>query len=381
MIKDSLENKIVKFDITKNMKCIKKLGQGGTGSTYLFLDESVDMKFAIKKYLPLEEQNRDIYFKRFIEEIKILFRISNDNIVRIYSYYLYPEVKTGYIQMEYIEGETIDKINPEDFGKSWNEYFVDTINAFDYLYEKGILHRDIRASNFMIDKLTGTLKIIDFGFGKKIEKDDNPNSICLNWPATIHPEEVITERDYNYSTEIYYIGELFKHLVKNDNTFLYNEILKKMLEYSPDNRYKNYKQIQEDISNDLLSQISFSDSDRELYQNFADDLHNSISKFITNPTFINDLEKIRTSLEKIVRISSLEKYVQNNNDVISCFVETGYRYKTKKTIETEHLIGFYRLLVNSIESRKKIIIDSIIARLRSIPIEIESAYDEEELPF
>lgn len=220
------------------------------------------MNFAIKKYTPQKEQDREIYFKRFIDEIKILFKVSHDNIVRIYSYYLYPEAKTWYIQMEYIDGDTIDKIIPSTFGKSWNDYFIDTINAFDYLYEKGILHRDIRASNFMIDKLTGTLKVIDFGFGKTIEKTDDPNSIRLNWPATIHPEEVITEGNYNYATEIYYIGELFKHLVQDDNTFMYDEILKKMLEYSPQKRYKDYKQIKEDISNNLLSQISFSEAER-----------------------------------------------------------------------------------------------------------------------
>lgn len=65
-------------------------------------------------------------------------------------------------------------------------------------------------------------------------------------------------------TEIYYIVELFKHLVQNDNTFMYDEILKEMLEYSPQKRYKDYKQIKEDISNDLLSQISFSEAEREL---------------------------------------------------------------------------------------------------------------------
>jgi len=46
---NNLENKIVNFDSSKQFKFIKNLGHGGTGDTNLFLDESVDMFFAIKK--------------------------------------------------------------------------------------------------------------------------------------------------------------------------------------------------------------------------------------------------------------------------------------------------------------------------------------------
>ena len=58
-MEEDIENKVIRFDITKNMRCIKKLGQGGTGSTYLFVDESVDMLFAIKKYTPQKEEERE----------------------------------------------------------------------------------------------------------------------------------------------------------------------------------------------------------------------------------------------------------------------------------------------------------------------------------
>lgn len=375
-----LDNKIITFDISKNMKCIKKLGQGGTGSTYLFLDESVDMYFAIKKYTPINESDREAYFTRFIDEIKILFKISHENIVRVYNYYLYPEAKTGYIQMEYVEGDAINKVNPTDFGKTWNDYFVDVINAFDYLYDKGIIHRDIRASNFLVDNNSGTIKIIDFGFGKTVTESDNQNSICLNWPATVHPEEVVINRDYTYSTEIYYIGEMFKHLVKDDDTFLYNDIIKKMLEYSPENRYSNYKEIKQDISNDLLSQVSFNEEDKIIYINFAEELSDAVVKFTSPIKFVTEPEKIRASLEKIVRISSLEEYVQNNKEIISSFVDSSYRYKTSNRIfKTSHLIDFYKLFIKSNEVRKKIIIDSIFCRLRSKPVEVE-LYDD-ELPF
>ncbi|HIR74300.1 TPA: protein kinase family protein [Candidatus Ventrenecus avicola] len=366
----SLENKIVTFDSSKQFKYIKNLGRGGTGDTNLFLDESVDMLFAIKKYSPSIENDVEECYKRFIDEIKILFTIFHKNVVRIYNYYLYPSFKTGYIQMEYIDGETIDKVNPLDYGKTWNEYFLDTINAFDYLYDNQILHRDIRVSNFMVTE-DGTLKIIDFGFGKHFSDNNKQNSICLNWPATIQPEEVVINKEYTYSTEIYYIGELFKHLVKNDSTFLYKNILDKMLEYSPSKRYASYKEIKQDISGDLFSQIDFTDNEKSIYIAFADGLYDSILKFTSSPEFKYDIEEIRILLEKIVKISSLEYYVQRNDDVISCFVSTSFRYTRKCIIESETLINFYRLFVNSNNFKKSIIVDSIIARLKNVPVEIE----------
>ena len=366
----NLENKIITFDSSKQFKFIKKLGSGGTGDTNLFLDESVDLYFAIKKYSPSKENDIEECYQRFIDEIKILFTIYHKNIVRIYNYYLYPSSKTGYIQMEYIDGKTIDKINPLDYGKTWNEYFIETIDAFDYLFENQILHRDIRASNFMVTE-NGILKVIDFGFGKQFSENNQQNSICLNWQATIHPEEVGINKEYTYATEIYYIGELFKHLVKNDSTFLYRDILSKMLEYSPSKRYTTYKEIKQDISGNLFSQIDFSDDERSIYIEFADSLYDSISKFTSTPEFIYDIEDIRISLEKVVKISSLEYYVQRNDEVISCFVNASFIYNSKSMIESDVLINFYRLLVDSTNSKRNIIVNSIIARLKNVPVEIE----------
>lgn len=373
------ENQIVTFDSSKKFKYIKDLGTGGTGETRLFLDESVNFYFAIKKYSPIKGNDVDACYIRFIDEIKILFNLFHKNVVRVFNYYLYPEHKTGYIQMEYVNGLSIDKINPIDYDKSWNDYFVDVINAFDYLHSNHILHRDIRPSNFMINE-NGIIKVIDFGFGKKIGIDNEKNSILLNWPASIPPEEVTIDDEYNYSTEIYYIGEMFKHLTEDDDTFLYNSILKKMIEVSPNNRYKTRKEIKEDISNNLLKQVDFNENEKEIYIEFANSLYNSIVKFTSEPEFKYNPKEIRENLEKVVRISSLEKYVQRNNDVISCFVNAGIRYKVSHTITSKVLIDFYKLFINSDLTKKSIIIDSIIARLKNVKIDYPSILDD-DLPF
>jgi len=351
------------------------LGEGGTGETKLFYDQSIDMHFAIKKYNPKPGNDRDECYKKFVDEIKILFQLFHENIVRIYYYYLYPINKIGYIQMEYIDGTSIDNINPMDYNKKWENYFVDTINAFSYLHEKKILHRDIRAANFMIDK-NGNLKIIDFGFGKKLNDIYTKNSVLLNWPVSTDPEEVIMDHEYNFSTEIYYIGKMFEQLIGNEE-FLYKNILSKMTEYSIVKRYSSCEEIKEDISSNLFNQIDFSPSEIDTYRNFSKSLSDSIANYLESPVFITEFEKIYSKLEKIVISSALEENIQNNQELISTFISGKFKYYPKLKIPVKYVKNFYKLLIKSDNTKRKIVIDNLISRLKSIKVEHE--YDD--LPF
>lgn len=202
---------VIKFDGSKIFKYLETLGRGGDGETMLFEDETTNMKFAIKKYSPQNLDYLDEDYKRFVEEIKILFKLVHPNIVRIYNYYLYPANKTGYLQMEYIKGVTINEFELA-WVYGWEEIFVSTIEAFAYLEENNILHRDIRPANIMIDEKR-TVKIIDFGFGKVIGNAvDEKASVVLNWPVSEFPQELQTTGTYNHQTEIFFVGKLFSKL-------------------------------------------------------------------------------------------------------------------------------------------------------------------------
>lgn len=215
------EGKILKFEAMKSFKYIKELGSGGTGNTHLFKDETTDMFFAIKKYEPAPQniEFKEELYNRFVDEIKILFKISHPNIVRIYDYYLYPISKVGYLQMEYIPGMPINQYEPTIFDRSWEEIFIETINTFKYLEENNVLHRDIRPENLLIDE-NQKLKLIDFGFGKisknsNDKENNNKNSVLLNWPVTEMPEEIKRDSEYNNKTEIYFVGKLYEHIIKD----------------------------------------------------------------------------------------------------------------------------------------------------------------------
>lgn len=369
---------VITFDAKKNFTFIKTLGAGGTGDAHLFKDETTDMLFAFKKYVPKNITYVDEYYSRFVEEIKILLNISHPNIVRIYNYYLYPQAKTGFLQMEYVDGICIDQYDPMPWDKSWEDIFCDIVDAFEYLEKHHILHRDIRPANIMINT-NGNVKIIDFGFGKQLNCATNDkNSILLNWPATEMPNEVQLNQEYDERTEIFFVGTLFRHLLRNEiSNFRFEHIIEKMVKINPEQRYSSFSAIAADISSGVLSEIDFTHKQKEYYRNFANALSSHIHNFQSKYSPKSDIAQTISDLAVLIRNSSLEECIQDNSKLIGCFVAGGYSYNPSKNIPVQVLIDFYGLVTGLDFAKRKILFDNIYTRLSTIPIKL----DDDELPF
>ncbi|PPA68724.1 protein kinase family protein [Jeotgalibacillus proteolyticus] len=371
---------LVEFEaIRKQFILVKSLGSGGTGDTFLLKDETTEMLFAFKKYVPKDSNYIDEYYERFVDEIKILFSLSHPNVVRVYNYYLYPQKKSGYLQMEFIEGQSIDEFAPDPFGgKTWSEIFIETIAAFEYLELNQVLHRDIRPANIMIDK-DENVKVIDFGFGKKLEGlSQDAKSVLLNWPVTQLPNETADESIYNHKTEIYFVGKLLDNVIDRSITdFKFEHIIEKMIQLDPNNRYDSFEDISIEISQGVLGEIDFTEEQKEIYVNFANALSWSILFFQENYFPIRDDNEVLGNLANLIRISSLERIIQDNAQLISCFVNNGYRYSNKMDIEVTVIVNFYRLMDSLNSYKRKIVLDNIDARLSNIKVEIK----EDDLPF
>ncbi len=234
-----MEDKIVKFLHQKDFVLEKRLGQGATGSTVLLFDSVINERFACKKYAPANPAHAAKYFQAFLKEIKLLHLMNHPNVVRVFNYYLFPEKNTGFILMEYVEGLDIDlhlTLSPEDI----NDIFAQTINGFAYLEENGILHRDIRASNILIDNKK-QVKIIDFGFGKQAQQQkDYNNSVSLNWWCPLPAE--VKESIYDFRTEVYFVGKLFEKVIADFKIegFEHSDLLERMCRMEPDDRLDRF---------------------------------------------------------------------------------------------------------------------------------------------
>lgn len=369
---------IVEFNRSKQFKYIRKLGEGGTGNTHLFLDDTTNMQFAIKKYCPQQEEYRNEFYDRFVDEIKILFNLSHPNIVRIYNYYLYPEFKLGYLQMEYIDGVSIDRYTPVIWGKGWDAIFTEAISAFRYLEKHRILHRDIRPANIMIDN-NQSVKIIDFGFGKILRDDgDCGTSIFLNWPVSELPDEVALEGTYTHQSEIYFLGKLFQRKINQDGSdFRYHHILERMIKTSKEERYNSFEEVEQAISLGVLSELDFTEDQKEIYIKFANSLVTHIVSYKDKYSPVDSIPQTMAALADLIRKSALEHYVQDNMLLINSFIAGRYTYRATKEIEVSTVSSFYKF-VNQLDlHRQKIVFDNIYVRLSRIVVET----DDDELPF
>ena len=221
-------------------------------------------------------------------------------------------------------------------------------------------------------------KIIDFGFGKQLDKREPlETSILLNWPATDMPDEVQLNQQYDERTEIYFVGTLFRHLLKQNDGFSSYQILEKMTKVNPNVRYSSFAEITNDISAGVLSEIDFTQAQKQCYRAFADTLMTHIDHYDSKFSPTNNPSLTLSELAALVRNSSLEIYLQDNRQLINCFLRNAYTYKRTKDIEVKLIIDFYSLVTSLTSGKQKILFDNIYNRLSTVPVILP----DDELPF
>lgn len=363
---------VIEFNRVKQFTYLEPIGSGGAGDTHLFKDETTDMLFAFKKFVPKQEEYKEEIYRRFVDEIKILFTISHPNIVRIYNYYLYPVSLHGYIQMEYINGKTIAEFEPSE-DKKWEDIFIELISAFEYLESNNILHRDIRETNILID-LNGNPKVIDFGFGKQLKEDDKEGeSVILNWPVTELPDEIVINKKYNHQSEIFFLGSLLKKLITE---FKFSHIVDKMCKKNPEYRYNSFHEIILEITNGSLT-YDFDQNEKNIYLKIAELLSECISMHINSFEPISDPQIVSNNLSNLINNCLLEDLVQNNSLFISSFISNNYSYFKHIEVQTEDIIQFFNMFNSLNYNKKKIVLNNIEARLSAKDIKFEHG----DLPF
>jgi len=372
-----MENDFIKFIRQKDFQFVKELGQGACGKTVLLYDDIIDENFVCKKYSPIVEDTQDILFKKFIQEIKLMHLVNHLNIVRVFNYYIYPSIHLGYILMEYIDGDNIEKYlkkHPQDI----NEIFVQVIDGFKHLESNNILHRDIRPLNIMVGE-DGVVKIIDFGFGKKaVFESDFEKSIDLNWWCPL-PDE-FENQIYDFKTELYFVGQLFEKIISEYSIehFKYRSILNQMIKKDPESRPQSFFQINQDIQLDRFDEIDFDFWELKYYREFSKFIFEAISKIERGSKYNDDIDKIQYQLEALYKNCMLEEAIPDRTKLIRIFISGSYYY-TKSVFPVEKLKDFIGLLRSCSVEKRNIILSNIHSKLDSI-----TRYDEipeDDIPF
>ncbi len=142
-----------------------ELGQGGMATVYLALDLALDRKVAIKVLNPTLATSAD-NVERFKREAKVAASLNHPNIIGIYAVGDDPEL--AYFVMKYIEGRALDSVVRESGAQSLpfvRGVIASAGKALHYAHTRGVVHRDVKPANFMLDK-DGWLVVTDFGIAK-----------------------------------------------------------------------------------------------------------------------------------------------------------------------------------------------------------------------
>ena len=145
-----------------------KIGAGGMGVVYKAVDSRLDRAVAIK-VLPASALASPDRQKRFVQEAKTTSSLNHPNIVTIYD--INTQEVDGqpvqYIAMEYVAGETLDKLIGRK-GLRMREalkYAIQIADALAAAHAAGVVHRDLKPGNIMVTP-QGLVKILDFGLAK-----------------------------------------------------------------------------------------------------------------------------------------------------------------------------------------------------------------------
>jgi len=164
---------------------VRVLGDGGFGITYLGWDDSLDKAVAIKEYFPedwarrieggviepLSDRYKDDFDwgkTRFLAEAKTLAKFNHPNLVKAYRYF--EANGSGYIVMDYLEGEPLDSVLKRQGTLSTKDvrFFLERVaDGLDSVHQMQFLHRDIKPGNIIISAEDNEPVLIDFGAARQ----------------------------------------------------------------------------------------------------------------------------------------------------------------------------------------------------------------------
>jgi predicted Ser/Thr protein kinase len=184
------------------------LGRGGMGAVYLAREMALDREVAIK-VLPADRSASADSRERFRREARTAAKLSHPNIVPLHTF---GEVDgTMYFVMGYVRGESLAsrlnrerRIDPEDARR----ILIEVADALEYAHKLGIVHRDIKPDNVLIDAESGRAMLTDFGVAKARDTGQalTATGSLVGTPHYMSPEQAQGRADIDHRSDLYSLG-------------------------------------------------------------------------------------------------------------------------------------------------------------------------------
>jgi serine/threonine protein kinase len=190
-------------------KILSRIVNGSMGVVYLCEHRSMRRKVAVK-ILQRRRVQDEVALERFLREARAAATLSHPNVVHALDFGC--EKQLHYLVMEYIDGRSLKSLVLADGP-------IPPLKAADYLrqaalglhhaHEAGLIHRDVKPSNFMISR-AGVVKLLDLGLARFEDSEvDLTQGRPLGTMAYIAPEQALNSHTVDARADIYSLGATF----------------------------------------------------------------------------------------------------------------------------------------------------------------------------
>lgn len=245
-----LNNDGPRYYITRIVK------EGGQGALYETIGDDGRV-YAVKEMLDRfsDPKERDEAIARFKAEAKTLQRLSHPRIPRVYADF--KDEGRHYLSMDFVQGEDLEEVIqrhgaiPEKQVLEWADQICDVL---DYLHRNGLIYRDMKPSNVMIDRKNGGIKLVDFGIAKVFQRAERGTQIGT--PGYAPPEQY--QGIATPESDIYALGATLHHVLtgrdpRDEPPFSFppvyalnpsvskrtSEAIQRALQMKPEDRYRS----------------------------------------------------------------------------------------------------------------------------------------------
>ncbi len=186
------------------------LGRGGMGTVYLAREPALDRLVAIKVLPPDRAQSSDLR-ERFRREARTAAQLSHPNIVPLLTFG--EDDGLIYFVMGYVEGETLSaRVQREgrlDVGEAVR-VLSELAQALSYAHSRGVVHRDVKPDNVLLEQPKGVVRLTDFGIAKQKAAASSltAEGAVIGTPLYMSPEQASGRTDVDARTDIYSLGAL-----------------------------------------------------------------------------------------------------------------------------------------------------------------------------
>uniref|UniRef100_A0A1S4BYE3 Casein kinase II subunit alpha n=2 Tax=Nicotiana TaxID=4085 RepID=A0A1S4BYE3_TOBAC len=208
------ESLTVQWGEQDDYEVVRKVGRGKYSEVFEGIHTTNNDKCIIKILKPVKK-------KKIKREIKILQNLcGGPNIVKLLDIVRDQQSKTPSLIFEYVNNTDFKVLYPNLSDFDIRYYIYELLKALDYCHSQGIMHRDVKPHNVMIDHEQRKLRLIDWGLAEFYHpgKEYNVRVASRYFKG---PELLVDLQDYDYSLDLWSLGCMFAGMIFRKEPFFY----------------------------------------------------------------------------------------------------------------------------------------------------------------